>query len=50
MIKLTQDMPELWFEFCNYAGRFSVYCLANDLSVHKKEAVKNIFIEEKIFS
>ena len=27
-IKLAQDKQKFWIEFCNFAMRFSVYCLA----------------------
>ena len=27
--KLAQGKVEFWFEFCNFAVRFSLYCLAS---------------------
>ena len=50
-IRLTQDKVEFWFEFCNFAMGFSVYCLAFnfELNNHKTKAVNKAFAEKKQF-
>jgi len=52
-LHVTQDKQEFWFEFCIFAGKFSVYIIwpsvlsLNDLKLTKTKAVKNICTQEK---
>ena len=48
-VYITQNKAEFWFEVCNFAVGFSVYCLAFNFEFdnHKTQAVNKAFAENK---